>query len=85
MEKKKKVELKVSKSKKKLKKERGPTKKGWRSRERSNVGTFNCRGMKNPLKMMECCREFAARNYMLIMGISEYWGSGKGALRGAGT
>ena len=55
---KKKVVLAVRTSTRQLKRDRGPTKMGWRSRQRIHVGAFNCRGLKGPLKFMECCREF---------------------------
>ena len=40
-----KVALAVRTSKRQLKRDRGPTKMGWRSRQRTHVGAFNCRGL----------------------------------------
>ena len=49
-----------------------------------NFGTLNCRGRRGPLKFAQCYRDFKLRNLMM-MGISECRGSGKGVLLDEGT
>jgi hypothetical protein len=57
--------------------ERGPSKPGWRKRCRERVGAFNARGLRKSLKLADLARAFKERN-LLCAGISETWLAGDG-------
>jgi hypothetical protein len=65
------------KSRRALRRERGPSKPGKRARRREHVGSFNAVGLRRPHKQAELARAFAERDY-LCAGISETWVVGTG-------
>jgi hypothetical protein len=72
------------KSRRALRRERGPSKPGKRARRRGHVGSFNVVGLRRPHKRAGLARAFAERKRSRA-GVSEAWmvGTGRNELYGA--